>query len=147
MSRTQDRRRTIAALLAERDIRSQKELRSALARRGHRASQPVLSRDLRAMKVAKSNGIYRVFDQERVTPLEGLKALLRGVEPANHFVIVFCEPGAGSAVARAIDQSETEGLVGTIAGDDAVLVALDSPSAARDVRRRVGDLITTAVGD
>jgi transcriptional regulator of arginine metabolism len=147
MSRTHDRRRIIAALIAAREIRSQKELRSALLRKGHRASQPMLSRDLRALKVAKSDGAYRVLDQERVTPLEGLRSLLRGAEPASHFVVVFCEPGAGSAVARAIDQAETEGLVGTIAGDDAVLVAVDSATAAREIRRHVDDLVHATVGD
>lgn len=144
MSRTHDRRRLIQALLAEREIHSQKELRTALVRRGFRVSQPVLSRDLRALRVAKSGGAYRVIEMERVTPLEGLKALLRGVEPATHFVIVFCEPGAGSAVARALDQAESEGLVGTVAGDDTVLVALDSAEAARRIRRQVADLVSTS---
>jgi transcriptional regulator of arginine metabolism len=144
MSRTHDRRRLIQTLLAERELHSQKELRTALARRGFRVSQPVLSRDLRALKVAKSGGAYRVIEQERVTPLEGLKTLLRGVEPATHFAIVFCEPGAGSAVARALDQAETEGLVGTVAGDDTVLVALDSADAARRVRRLVTDLVSSS---
>lgn len=144
MSRTHDRRRLIQTLLAEREIHSQKELRTALLRRGFRVSQPVLSRDLRALRVAKSGGAYRVLETERVTPLEGLKTLLRGVEPATHFVIVFCEPGAGSAVARALDQAESEGLVGTVAGDDTVLVALDSADAARRIRRQVTDLVSSS---
>jgi transcriptional regulator of arginine metabolism len=144
MTRTHDRRRAILDLLAERQVRSQKELRSLLARRGFRASQPVLSRDLRALKVGKAAGAYAAPTRERVTPLEQLRSLLRGAQPATRFVVVFCEPGAGSAVARAIDQidgSEVPGLVGTIAGDDAVLVALDSDAAARKVRRLVSDLL------
>ena len=141
MSHTLDRRRAILSLLTEREIHSQKELRSVLARRGFRASQPVLSRDLRALKVGKSAGMYATMQPERVTPLDQLKPLLRGAEPATRFVVVFCEPGAGSAVARAIDQSDVDGLVGTVAGDDTVLVALDSEDAARKVRRSVSALL------
>lgn len=141
MSRTHDRRRAIVQLLSDREIRSQKELRSALGKRGFRASQPVLSRDLRSLKVVKSGGIYAVMEREQVTPLAQLRPLLRGAEPATRFVVVLCEPGAGSAVARAIDASDVEGLVGTVAGDDTVLVALDSDEAARRVRRLVREIV------
>ena len=144
MSRTNERRQVILELLADREIRSQHELRSALARKGHRASQPALSRDLRALKVAKRGGAYGVVEQERVTPLAQLKPLLRGVAPATRFLIVFCEPGAGSAVARALDQGDVEGLVGTVAGDDTVLVAVSSRAAGERVRRRIGELASPA---
>jgi transcriptional regulator of arginine metabolism len=144
MSKTQARRRAILNLLNDREIKSQKELRSALAKKGFRASQPVISRDLTALKVGKSGGTYVAVLPERVTPLEQLKPLLRGAEPASRFVVVFCEPGAGSAVARAIDQLADdgfEGLVGTVAGDDTVLVALGNDAAAQRMRRIVRELV------
>jgi len=138
---TAERRAAVRALLREEEIHSQAELYARLARRGFEASQPVLSRDLRALGVAKTSGVYRVLEPERVTPLEALKSMLRSTETATHFVLVRCEPGAASAVARALEAEELSGIAGTIAGDDTVLVALASAAAGRKVRRRVAELL------
>jgi transcriptional regulator of arginine metabolism len=137
-----DRRRAaIRELLLEAPVRNQEELLEKLERRGLGASQPVLSRDLRALNVAKLGGSYQIVEEERVTPLEQLKSLLRSVDPVSRFLLVSCEPGAASAVARALDSEELEGLVGTLAGDDTVLVAVKTHAAAQRVRRRIQELL------
>jgi transcriptional regulator of arginine metabolism len=141
MDERERRRAAIRDLLLEAPVRSQEELQEKLARRGFSASQPVLSRDLRALDVAKQGGVYQVVETERVTPLEQLQSLLRGVDPVAKFLLVACEPGAASAVARALEAEELDGLVGTIAGDDTVLVAVDSESAAKRVRTRIRSLL------
>lgn len=141
MSTTATRRAAIRQLLAEQEVRSQSELLEALARRGFAASQPVLSRDLRALRVAKQDGVYRVVEDERITPLEALKSLVRGVQPVSHFVLVQCEAGAANAVARALEAEEVDGLAGTVAGDDTIIVALASSDAARRTRRLVAALL------
>jgi transcriptional regulator of arginine metabolism len=138
---TAQRRRIIQEILTDHEISSQAELRKHLKRKGFRASQPVLSRDLRALGVAKQGGNYQLASGERVTPLTTLQALLRGVSPVRELVIVHCEPGAASAVARALEAEELEGLVGTVAGDDTILVATGSAVSAREVRRRVEGLL------
>lgn len=135
------RRAAIRDLLLEAPVRNQEELLEKLERRGLGASQPVLSRDLRALKVAKRAGAYQIVEEERVTPLEQLRSLLRTVEPVSHFLLLSCEPGAASAVARALDSEELDGLVGTLAGDDTVLVAVKSNAAAQRVRRRIQELL------
>ncbi len=122
-------------------IASQEELGSRLKKRGFEASQPALSRDLRALKVAKQDGVYRVTEDLNVTPLTSLKSLLRGVEPVSHLVMIHCEPGAASAVARALEAEEIDGLVGSVAGDDTVLVGVASEAAERRVKRCVTDLL------
>src|SRR5262245_52372969 len=81
-----DRRDTIRDMIREEEIASQDELMDKLARRGFRTSQPVLSRDLRALNVAKQAGFYRLHEEERVTPLAALKSLMRSVGPAQHFL-------------------------------------------------------------
>ena len=141
MSDPNERRALIRDLIAERDIQNQSQLLEQLEKRGVSVSQPVLSRDLRALDVAKQSGVYRIHEAERVTPLTALKSLLRSVQPAAHFLMVGCEPGAASAVARALEAEEPDGLVGTLAGDDTVLVATSSRAAALRVRRRVSDLL------
>jgi transcriptional regulator of arginine metabolism len=98
----------------------------------------MLSRDLRALGVAKRAGAYELVVEERVTPLEGLAALLRGARPAGeHLVCVFSEPGAASAVARALEAESLPGLVGTVAGDDTVLAAMESDAAGSSLIARV----------
>jgi transcriptional regulator of arginine metabolism len=139
-----DRRTAIQDLLRERTVHSQSELMSLLEERGLACSQPALSRDLRALGVAKVGGSYQLVEEERVTPLTALKSLLRGSEPVEHLVLVRCEPGAASAVARALEAEELPGLAGTIAGDDTVIVAVRSRTDGAHVRRRVDELLSSA---
>jgi transcriptional regulator of arginine metabolism len=141
MQSREARRAAILEILEATPVHSQEELLERLGKRGFSASQPVLSRDLRALEVAKQGGVYQIVRAERVTPLEQLASLLRGVDPVAKFLLVTCEPGAASAVARALESEELEGLVGTIAGDDTVLVAVESESAAKRVRTRVRSLL------
>lgn len=142
MSHSEERRAAIRRLVLEDALHSQGELRARLKTAGFRASQPVLSRDLRLLRVAKEAGIYRIREPERVTSLTALKSLLRSSEPAHELVLLRCEPGAASAVARALEAEEIEGVVGTVAGDDTVLVALDSKAAAQRVKKRVAQLVS-----
>ena len=141
MSEPTARREAIRELLREHEISSQEELIARLKARHFHTSQPVLSRDLRALNVAKQAGVYRVPEEERVTPLAALRSLLRSVHPVQHFLMLRCESGAASAIARALEAEELDGLIGTLAGDDTVLVATASHAAGQRVRRRVQDLL------
>ena len=125
MVSTRQRHRTILEVLEEEQVASQAQLLDLLAARGFQTTQPQLSRDLRALHIAKRDGAYRT--SERVTPLESLGALLRDARAAGpHMVCVFCEPGAASAIARALEAEGIEGLVGTVAGDDTVFCAVET---------------------
>jgi transcriptional regulator of arginine metabolism len=139
---TDARRDTIREILVAQRISSQEALLTALAEQGIQTTQPVLSRDLRMMKVAKRAGVYTLEAGDRVTPLEALRSLLRTTTPAGaNMVIVRCEPGAASAVARALEAEQISGLLGTVAGDDTVFAAVSDPEAGALVRRRVSDLL------
>jgi transcriptional regulator of arginine metabolism len=144
VTQTSERRAAIRDLLSEGQVKNQYELEQRLKKRGFSASQPVLSRDLRALGVAKQGGVYQLVESERVTPLTALKSLLRAAEAVPHFVMVHCEPGAASAVARALEAEEVSGLIGSVAGDDTVLVAVSSAAVGQRVRRRVAELIQTS---
>lgn len=141
MSRSQQRRAAIRDLIASDEIASQAELRYRLKKRGFTASQPVLSRDLGHLRVAKIAGVYQLDETAHVTPLAQLKSLLRSADRAQHFAIVRCEPGAASAVARALEAEELDGIVGTVAGDDTVLVAASTAVAGKRVVQRVAALL------
>ncbi len=133
---TTARRQLVRRLVAAGGIRSQEQLLAELARRGVQATQPAISRDLRALHAAKQDGVYVLREEEAVTPLGQLQPLLRGAEAAGpHLVVVHCEPGAASAVARAFEAEAPSGVAGTVAGDDTVFVAVRSAAAGRRVLR------------
>lgn len=139
---SENRRDAIREILLAEKVADQKDLLRQLAGRGIRVTQPVVSRDLRALKAAKREGAYTLPEEERVTPLTSLRSLLRGAKPAgSHLVVVRCEPGAASAVARALEAEALPGLVGTVAGDDTIFAAVSSETAGRKIRRRVLELL------
>lgn len=140
----EDRKDAIRQILARGQVRSQAHLMRELEAIGIVATQPVVSRDLRALQVKKRRGVYVLNDPDRVTRLEILRSLLRGVATAGpHLVVVDCEPGAASAIARALEADQQTGVVGTVAGDDTVFVAVASLTAGRRIVRRMEQLLET----
>ena len=138
----QKRRQAIRKILTNQTIRSQNELAEILAAQGIETTQPMLSRDLRSLEVAKQDGRYHLIQEERVTPLEALPSLLRSVQLAGpNLVVVHCEPGAASAVARALEAEELGGVIGTVAGDDSIFVAVDSKVSGGRVQDRVETIL------
>lgn len=136
------RRALLQQLLEAGDAATQAELRAALSRHGVEVSQPVLSRDLRALGAVKAGGAYALPAEARVTPLDALRPLLRGCRAAGpHLVAIRCEPGAASSVARALEAEGQDGIAGTIAGDDTIFVAVSAKEAGRRVQRRIRSLL------
>ncbi|MFT7677224.1 MAG: transcriptional regulator of arginine metabolism [Planctomycetota bacterium] len=139
---SEDRRTLIRSLLADRQLGSQEELLGALAEKGVRTTQPVLSRDLRALAAVKRDGVYQILEDERVTPLETLSILLRSAQVAGpNMAVVRCEPGAASAIARALDAEDLLGSLGTVAGDDTVFIAMSDADAGAALCARVRELL------
>jgi transcriptional regulator of arginine metabolism len=141
---TRRRREEIGRLVRERAVRSQDELAALLAARGWRVTQPTLSRDLRALGLAKTPAGYvaaealTVPSGARDTDLDrALAAYVQSVEVAAALVIVKTPPAGAHPVARALDEARVAGVVGTIAGDDTIFVAAPSAAAARRVADRL----------
>lgn len=113
-----------------------------LAENGVRTTQPVLSRDLRSLAAVKRNGIYQILEDERITPLENLSGLLRDATVAGpNLAIVHCEPGAASAIARALDSEGLQGTLGTVAGDDTIFIAVRDMEFGAAIVARVQELL------
>ncbi|KAA3606670.1 MAG: arginine repressor [Planctomycetota bacterium] len=136
------RRQFLREILRKGEAGTQAELQQALAARGLDATQPSISRDLRSLGAIKVGGRYHLHEADRITPLENLRTLLRGVDSAGpHLTLIFCEPGAASAIARALEGEHFPGLAGTVAGDDTVFAAMKTQSAGRDLQRRIAALL------
>ena len=133
MSRT-ERERALLALVEEETIRTQEELAERLARRGFPVAQSTVSRDVRRLGLARvplpdGSTRYARPGAEGGGSEAGRRRLERlvaesvtGVAPAGPMLLVHTPPGMADAVAAALDDADLDGLAGTIAGDDTVLV-------------------------
>jgi transcriptional regulator of arginine metabolism len=131
MSKVQ-RQQTIARLIEQNQVTNQPQLVDLLAGEGITATQATVSRDLEdlgAVKVRVPGGatVYAVpeFAPERVAPLDHLRRVMgewvAEVTNSGNLVVVRTPPGCAHVVASALDRSNLEGLLGTVAGDDTML--------------------------
>lgn len=153
------RQALITSLLSRRQVRSQVELAELLAAEGVTVTQATLSRDLvelQAVKVRNAGGalVYAVPAEgsARVAPTgeatEVLAARLARLaadlvvtaEASGPLVVLRTPPGGAQLLASAIDHSIVPGVLGTIAGDDTVLVIAAEPESGSSVAQRFLDL-------
>jgi transcriptional regulator of arginine metabolism len=131
MSKVQ-RQQTIARLIEQHQVTNQPQLVDLLAAEGITATQATVSRDLEdlgAVKVRVPGGatVYAVpeFVPERVAPLDQLRRVMgewvAEVTSSGNLVVVRTPPGCAHVVASALDRSNLDGLLGTVAGDDTML--------------------------
>jgi len=155
MSRS-NRLTLIAQMLSGRRFSSQEELADALGRTGVEVTQGTLSRDLRSLGVAKRSGAGGETWYELPSPaaealdrgrqMLDLKVFVNEARLAQNLAVVKTPPGHASAVARAIDLLNFDGLVGSVAGDDTVLCILANAPIARRFKRHLDSLAGRAGG-
>ena len=116
------RQQKIMSLIRARRIGTQQELTAMLERAGFMATQSSVSRDLEELGVVKHHGLL-------------------GLDPAGDCLVVAkCEPGLASAVAVAIDRAGLDEIVGTVAGEDTILIAVHERKAQRAAIKKVWEL-------
>lgn len=149
------RHQTIVELVSQREVRSQGELAQLLAETGLHVTQATLSRELvehDAVKVRGASGalVYAVpgegGDRRAVAPAESaagahrlarlLGELLVSAEASANLVVLRTPPGAAQYLASAFDKTEFPEVLGTIAGDDTVLVIGRDPRGGDALARR-----------
>jgi transcriptional regulator of arginine metabolism len=124
------RQRRIADLVTRTVVRSQSELARLLAADGLVVTQATLSRDLEelgATKVRDDHGLRYAVDADggrvaRTDLARTLADLLVSAEPSGNLVVVRTPPGGAHLLASALDRAGLPEVIGTVAGDDTVLV-------------------------
>jgi transcriptional regulator of arginine metabolism len=145
------RQHRIARLLEQRPIASQTQLVELLAADGVVATQATVSRDLEelgAIKVRASAGdsIYAIpeLPKDQRTPEDHLRRVLSDwvVEVAHsaNLVVLRTPPGSAHVVGSAIDRGMVDGVLGTVAGDDTILVVAEEKVGGARVARRLSGL-------
>lgn len=133
----EQRQKKILSLIRARRIGTQGELKEHLERAGVPATQSSVSRDLVELGVVKHNGHYTVPKAATGAAARGLLELLTA---GDALVIARCEPGLASAVAVEIDRAGIEEIVGTLAGEDTVFIAVTERRAQRSAIKRIWEL-------
>jgi transcriptional regulator of arginine metabolism len=142
------RHAAILRVVREQRIESQDELREALSQQGFVVTQATLSRDIRELGLAKladpGGGAYYTHPHRgavRPELAQVLPALLVSVDGVGPFLVLKTASGSAGAVTEALDQAGWSEVVGTIAGDDTVLVITRSQRVRREVATRIQQLI------
>lgn len=131
----------IRELVGKHAVTSQDELRLLLAKRGHAVTQATLSRDIRELGLVKTAAGYSMSSEDGASShLPSLERLIREfvyeARSAQNLVILKTSAGSAQPVAAALDAEEWKEVVGTLGGDDTILiVARDTRQAARLVTR------------
>ena len=135
----------ILKVILAKEIYTQEELARELALMGIQTTQVTLSRDMRELGLVKTGGGYRVLSADASGPGLGdvLNECLRDIRAAQNLVVLRTSPGNASPLAVAIDREAMDEVVGTVAGDDTVLVIAPDNSSADRFQKKMLELIST----
>ena len=140
------RQSAILDLVSARPVRSQNVLRRLLAGMGIRATQATISRDVKELGLVKraADGSYRSADgpaAAEAIPGERVRRAvadyLRRVEQVQQLLVLKTDPGQAQPLAFALDRAAWPEIVGTVAGDDTILVVARTERSAKTLGRRV----------
>jgi transcriptional regulator of arginine metabolism len=136
----------ILKLIRAKSIATQEELAQELKKQGIAATQVTLSRDIHELGLAKTPEGYRQIAPSDAGPhLATLAAeFLLDVRLAQNLVVLKTSPGHANSVAVALDDEEWMEVVGTLAGDDTILVIAPDNTTAETVRRKFLAMIERA---
>jgi len=143
------RHAAILRIVREHRISSQARLQALLAKAGFAVTQATLSRDIHELglaKVADPQGSqhYTAPDDEHL-PAPSLETFLRSllltVDGVGPLLVLTTSTGSAGALAAALDHEEWQGILGTVAGDDTLLVIARSPSVRRKLAKRFEALL------
>lgn len=140
MTKRKQRHQVIRGLIQDNVVKTQKDLAELLQGAGFDCTQATVSRDVLDMGLVKSADGRYVFQEElRLARL--VSDLVEQVNFACNLVVVKTSPGAAQGVSAAFDGASLRGVLGTVAGDDTIMIACESEEAAASIARHVKGLM------
>jgi transcriptional regulator of arginine metabolism len=141
------RQKTILEILHKGPVESQEELQGVLARRGFDVGQATLSRDIRELGLVKTYDGYMPANgaaaAEPVLPSVSrlVREFVLEVRLAQNLLVLKTSVGSAQPVAASIDAEDWSEVVGTLAGDDTILVISQDNKAAHQLARRIEGML------
>ena len=127
------RHREILEIISSKPVATQQELAVQLSRRGFAATQSSVSRDIVKLGLSKLDGRY-VAPEDAVT----VGGPVTEIDTAgDHIIVVKTEVGLAQPAALTIDRAEIGEIVGTVAGDDTILIAVRNGAAQRLAMKKI----------
>ena len=140
----------ILDIIAKQDVETQEELAEALRDRGIQVTQATVSRDikeLRLLKVLTPSGSYKYATADKAENglserfIRMLAESLLSVAASNNLIVVKTLSGSANVAAEALDSLHWPEILGTLAGDNTILLIIRSEAEAPDVVRRIQEMI------
>lgn len=145
------RQAKIMEIISTRNVETQEQLLEALQKEGFRGTQATISRDIKELRIVKeltSLGTYRYTAASSEMPgsfSSRLNTIFRecvtGYDYAQNIIVIRTMPGLASAAGSAIDAMNMSVVVGTLAGDDTVMVVMRDNNAAAAFCGEIKNLI------
>ena len=140
------RQQLILQLIENGRVANQEDLRRALARQGQQVTQATLSRDIHELGIVKTGNGYVVATQAgEETGLPSAERLVRefvlSVREAQNQLVLKTSVGSAQPVAAALDAEGWEEMLGTIAGDDTILIICENKHHAERVANRIREML------
>jgi transcriptional regulator of arginine metabolism len=133
----ESRQQKILSLIRAKRIGTQEELRELLVRTGVEATQSSVSRDLLELGIIKQQGAYTLPQGSNGAATRGLLSLDTA---GDALVVAKCYPGLASAVAVEIDRAALSEIIGTLAGEDTIFIAVSDRKSQLAVVRKVWEI-------
>ena len=141
------RQRAVLESLRQGPIASQESLQKALRKRGFKVGQATLSRDIHELNLSKTAAGYALPQGESgsglaLPPVQRLvREFVLDVRAAQNLLVVKTIVGSAQPVAAALDGEELPEVVGTIAGDDTILIICPDKDEARKLALRIEEML------
>lgn len=132
------RQQEILEIISARRISTQEELTEELANRGLAATQPSVSRDIVELDIVKAGGFYIVPRQ----PVVATGPVLEIDTAGDNLIVVRTETGQAQPAGLTIDRAKFSEIVGTVAGDDTIMIAVKNSAAQRLAIKKIVKLFT-----
>lgn len=142
-----ERQNKILQLIKENVVETQEEILSYLREHGYDVTQATVSRDIRRLQLVKvqtADGHYRYAPAARAHTREGTAGLhaivsqtVQKVDYANNLIVIKCFVGMANAACAVLDSMDYKEIVGTLSGDDTILVVVHSEEQAAKLTREL----------
>ena len=146
-----DRQSKILEIISQENIETQEQLLVRLQERGITSTQATISRDIKQMHLIKEpvgHGVYKYAvsgNRTRLNFAEKLRTIFResitSIDSAQNIVVIKTMPGLANGAAAALDGMEVPYLVGSLAGDDTVLLVLRDNAAAAEFADEIKEML------
>ena len=153
MKKKANRLDAIKMIISSKDISSQEELLQALGKEGFELTQATLSRDLKQLKVAKAanrngkkvyvhpNNLMYTRSNDQCASLLLMTSGSFSLHFSKNIAVIRTRPGYASSMAYDIDNRECPAVLGTIAGDDTIMMVLHEAASHEEVRMFLSQII------